>query len=210
MDDFKDLNELINLARQINEGRYDVIDVTIDPASELFSIAQYFVDSIKKLKSVSSAVAKSYDSLPAFEQALKEVVDNSRQASEDVLTLVDDINFNIDSIKELLSEISAAAHDGQTARAAALGERLQDHLFEGQEICFDIVSSLEFKELSRYKLDSILDAVAAFEEQLSGLVLSLGIKKQVIDPSAIDGMKESKEILQDQNLVNKLLKEFGL
>jgi chemotaxis protein CheZ len=210
MSDFKDLNELINLARQINEGRYDVIDVSIDPTSELFSIAQYFVDSIKKLKSVSSAVSKSYDSLPAFEQTLKEVSDNNHQASEDVLALVDKINFNIDSIKELLEEIDAAATSGNTARAAALGERLQDLLAEGQEICFDIVSSLEFKELSRQKLDDILEAVAAFEGQISGLILSLGIKKQVIDPKAIDNMKDSKEILQDQNLVNKLLKEFGL
>jgi hypothetical protein len=41
-------------------------------------------------------------------------------------------------------------------------------------------------------------------------VISLGIKKQVIDSDAIDRIKESKEILQDQTLVNKLLKEFGL
>ena len=210
MSEYKDLNELISFACQINEGHYDVIDTTLSPTSELFTIAQYFAESIKKLKSVQGAVASSYDKIPAFEESLKEVAENSRQASLDVLSLVDKVNFNIDSVKELIADIDLTARKGDFAKAAGLCERLSDLLSEGQELSFDIVSSLEFKELSRSKLDSILEAVSTFEAQLAELVISLGIKKHIIDSDTVDKLKEPKQILQDQTLVNKLLKEFGL
>ena len=44
MSEFKDLNELLSIARNINEGKYDVVDVTVEPESELYDIAQYFND----------------------------------------------------------------------------------------------------------------------------------------------------------------------
>ena len=56
MSEFKDLNELLSIARNINEGKYDVVDVTVEPESELYDIAQYFNDSLKKLQTVSSAM----------------------------------------------------------------------------------------------------------------------------------------------------------
>lgn len=210
MDDFKDLNELITVARQINEGKYSLIDINIDPSSELFSIAQYFNESIKKLQTVAGAVEGSYNSLPVFEATVKSVIDDSKRASEDVLSFVDSINFNIDDIKETLQEVQHAISAGDFAKATGLSDRLKDRCTQGKEICFDIISSLEFKEISHKKIEKILDAIAELEDQMAQLAVSLGLKQQVITPENIDKFKDPKEILQDQNLVNKLLQEFGL
>jgi chemotaxis protein CheZ len=210
MSEFKDLNELITVARQINEGKYDLININLAPNSELFSIAQYFNDSIKKLQIVSSEVGKSFETLPAFEAALRGVIQSSKQASEEVLGLVDKINFSIDATKELLEQIDSAVLKGDMVLAKGLTDRVKDICTSGSEICFDIISSLEFKEMAGQKIEDVLSAVSTFQEQLANLVVSLGLKQQVIDPETLDKLKDTKEILEDQTLVNKLLQEFGL
>lgn len=210
MDEFKDLNELLTVARHINEGKYDLINITTNPGSELFAIAQYFNDSIKKLKTVGSTVEKSYDSLPAFEAVLGSVIKDSKNASEDVLGFVDKINFNIDEIREILEQIYESISAQNYTKALGLMDRLKDVCSTGSDISFDIISSLEFKEKSQKKIDKILDAMSTLEDQIAHLVIALGLKQNIITAEAVDKMKDSKEILQDQTLVNKLLKEFGL
>jgi len=210
MNGFKDLNELITVARQINEGKYDLIDISLNPGSELFHIAQYFNESIKRLQSVSSAVGKSYNELPVFETTLRSVIEDAQKASEDVLGFVDKINFNIDDIKEILTQIDSAAESEDFSRTKGFLERLKDICVQGDDICFDIISSLEFKEISQQKVDKVLNAVSDLEDGLAQLVISLGLKQQVISSDTLDKYKEPKEILQDQTLVNQLLKEFGL
>ena len=210
MDGFKDLNELITVARQINEGKYDLINISLDPSSELFHIAQFFNNSIKKLQSVSSAVNKSYKDLPVFETTLRSVIQDAHKASEDVLGFVDMINFNIDEIRETLQQADTAVAEENFSHAKGFLERLKDRCVQGGDICFDIISSLEFKEISQQKVDKVLAAVSELEERLAQLVIALGLKQQAITPEALDKYKEPREILQDQTLVNKLLKEFGM
>ena len=124
MSEFKDLNELLSIARNINEGKYDVVDVTVEPESELYDIAQYFNDSLKKLQTVSSAIEGAYSDLPAFEKVLNGVINDSKSASEDVLAFVDKINFNIDDIKENLELVRQFITSGDYARAGGMIDRL--------------------------------------------------------------------------------------
>ena len=210
MSEFKDLNELLSIARNINEGKYDVVDITIDHESELFDIAQYFNDSLKKLQTVSNAMEGTYDDLPAFEKVLNGVISDSKNASEDVLVFVDKINFNIDNIKENLELIRQFASVDDYARASGLLERVSENAVQGQDICFDIVSSLEFKEVTKSKINESIEVVNSLEEKLANVLIKLGIKQNVIDAEVLDKIKDSKEILQDQDLVDKLLKEFGV
>ena len=72
MSEFKDLNELLSIARNINEGKYDVVNISVDPESELYDIAQYFNESLKKLKTVSTVIDGS--ELPTFEKVLNGVI----------------------------------------------------------------------------------------------------------------------------------------
>ncbi len=208
MGEFKDLNELLSIARNINEGKYDIVDVTVDPESELYDIAQYFNESLKKLQTVSTVMDGT--ELPAFEKVLSGVISDSKHASEDVLAFVDKINFNIDDIKENLDMVRQFASAGDFARASGMLERLEDDAISGQDICFDIVSSLEFKEATKQKIDESIKVVNTLEERLATILIKLGIKQNVIDVEVLDKIKDTKEILQDQDLVDRLLKEFGV
>lgn len=210
MEGFKDLNELLTVARQINEGKYDLINVTLDPTSELFAVAQFFSDSVKKLSEVSDKLGGTYKELPAFEASLRSVINDSKKASEDVLSYVDKINFNIDSISELLTSIDTAVAEENFSVAKGLIEKLKSSCEDGGEISFDIISSLEFKELAQSRIENLLGAVNQLEEQLAQLIIALGLQQQVISADTVDKLKDPKEILQDQDLVNKLLQEFGM
>ena len=79
-----------------------------------------------------------------------------------------------------------------------------------QDICFDIVSSLEFREATKQKIDESIKVVNSLEERLAAILIKLGIKQNVIDVDVLDKIKDTKEILQDQDLVDRLLKEFGV
>ncbi|MDE7168928.1 MAG: chemotaxis protein [Mucispirillum sp.] len=210
MSEFKDLNELLSIARNINEGKYDVVDVTVEPESELYEIARYFNDSLKKLQTVSSVMEGAYGDLPAFEKVLNTVISDSKHASEDVLAFVDKINFNIDDIKENLELVHQFVSSGDYARAGGMLDRLSECAVRGYDICCDIVSSLEFKEITKSKIDDSINVVNSLEERLAAVLVKLGIKQNIIDVEVLDKIKDTKEILQDQDLVDKLLKEFGV
>lgn len=210
MSEFKDLNELLMIARNINEGKYDVVDITIDPESELYEIARYFSESLGRLKTVSNAVEHSYDDLPSFEKKLTGVIADSKKASEEVLSSVDRINFNIDEIKENLEMVKQFIATGDFARAKGMLERLSEYAVRGEDICCDIVSSLEFRANAKANIDSAMKVINSLEERLASILIKLGIKQNIIGADDLDKIKDTKEILQDQDLVDRLLKEFGV
>ncbi len=170
----------------------------------------HFNDSLKKLQTVSSAIEGAYSDLPAFEKVLNGVINDSKSASEDVLAFVDKINFNIDDIKENLELVRQFITSGDYARAGGMIDRLSECAIQGQDICCDIVSSLEFKEVTKSKINESIKVVNSLEEKLASVLIKLGIKQNVIDVDVLDKFKDTKEILQDQDLVDRLLKEFGV
>lgn len=210
MSDYKDLNELLSIARNINEGKYDVLDVAVSPESELYDIAQYFNDSLKKLQTVSNVMEGAYGDIPSFERVLNAVISDSKKASEDVLSFVDKINFNIDDIKENLELAKQFFQSGDYARANGILDRLAECAKQGEDVCNDIVSSLEFKETTKGKINECIHVVNALEERLANVLINLGIKQNVLDVEVLDKFKDTKELLQDQDLVDRLLKEFGV
>ncbi len=210
MSEFKDLNELLAIARNINEGKYDVLDVMVEPESELYDIARYFNDSLKKLQTVSSAVGDAYQDLPTFEKVLHTVIDDSKNASEDVLNYVDKINFNIDEIKENLATVKELVSSEDFPRVQGILDRVSEQAIHGQDICSDIISSLEFKEATKTKVNETIKLINLLEEKLATVLIKLGIRENIIDVDVLDKFKDTKDILQDQDLVDKLLKEFGL
>ena len=210
MSKFNDINELLDIARNINEGNYDLVDINISPESELFHIAQYFSDALKRLQTISDAVEDTFEDLPGFENILKEVVKDAKEASENVLECIDKINFNTDDIKENLTLFRKYAENGDTAKLGGIIDRLRDKGISGQDISFDIIASLEFHDITKQKIDKLIKIVYDLQDRLTHLVILLGIKDNKIDAGMLDKIKNKDEILQDQDLVDELMKEFGL
>ncbi|TCK61734.1 protein phosphatase CheZ [Seleniivibrio woodruffii] len=209
MSGYKDINELLDIARCINEGKYDVAGVDVNAENELYHIAQYFSEAVNKLKTVYDTVEDSYEDLPGFEDTLKAIIADSKTASENVLSCVDKINFITDDIRENIQTIKNQVAAGQFSQAGGIIDRLRDKALGGQDTCFDIIASLEFQDITKQKIDKLVKIIYDLQERLAHLVLMFGVKENKIDVQMLDMIKDKKDLLKDQNLVDELLKEFG-
>ena len=206
MSDFKDVNELLDIARNISNGNYDVVGIDINPESELFHIAEYFSNAIKKLKTLSTAVEDAYEDLPGFENVIQSVIADSKIASENVLECVDQVNFNTDNIKENLAALRKCAESGDFG----ILDRLRDKGTAGQDVSFDIIASLEFQDITKQKIDKLIKIIYDLQERLTHLVIMLGVKERKIDIETLEKLKTKDGIMENQSLVDELLKEFGI
>ncbi|MGB9731423.1 MULTISPECIES: protein phosphatase CheZ [Calditerrivibrio] len=210
MYEVKDLSELIEIAKKINSGEYELTSISIDPNHELFEVVQFFNESIKKISTARDVVEDSYEDLPVFEKVLKDVVKDTKSASEKILNLTDSINFNISEIKDNISLLKESLKNEELNKALGLVDRLVDKAIEGQDIAFDMISALEFQDITKQKIDKLLKVVKDLEKKLSDLIIKFGLKHNKIDVDTLNRLGEKDSILNDQDLVNQLLKEFGL
>lgn len=208
-ENIKDINELIEIAKSINDGRYDVASVNVSPENELFEIAQYFNDAMKKLSHVSETIEDSYEDLPLFEKVLKEVISDTKKASEDILNLSDSVNFVVDEIKENIKNLKQDIADGETNHAMGVIDRIMDKTQEGQDVCFDMISSLEFQDITKQKIDKLIRVVKVLQKRVTEIVIKLGLRDNKIDMDTLNRAGSIDDILNDQNLVDTLLKELG-
>jgi chemotaxis protein CheZ len=209
MSEYKDINELLDIARSINEGNYDVVSVDVNTENELFHIAQYFSDSIEKLQTIHDTVEDSYEDLPGFEETLQSIISDSKTASENVLSCVDQINFVGDAIKDNLQTLKKDIEAKKFGQTGGIIDRLRDKALSGQDTSFDIIASLEFQDITKQKIDKLVKIIYDLQERLSHLVVMYGVKEDKIDVEALDQLKKKKDLLEDQNLVDELMKEFG-
>jgi chemotaxis protein CheZ len=210
MYEVKDLSELIEIAKKINSGEYELTTISIDPNHELFEVVQFFNESIKKISTVKDAVEDSYEDLPVFEKVLREVVKDTKTAAEKILNLTDNINFNISEIKDNVSLLRESLKNDQHSKALGLIDRLVDKSIEGQDIAFDMIAALEFQDITKQKIDKLTKVVKDLEKKLSDLIIKFGLKHNKIDVDTLNRLGEKDSILDDQDLVNQLLKELGL
>jgi len=210
MYEVKDLSELIEIAKKINSGEYELTTISIDPNHELFEVVQFFNESIKKISTVKDAVEDSYEDLPVFEKVLREVVKDTKTAAEKILNLTDNINFNISEIKDNVSLLRESLKNDQHSKALGLIDRLVDKSIEGQDIAFDMIAALEFQDITKQKIDKLTKVVKDLEKKLSDLIIKFGLKHNKIDVDTLNRLGDKDSILGDQDLVNQLLKELGL
>lgn len=209
MSDYKDINELLDIARSINEGNYDVVSVDVNTENELFHIAQYFSESIEKLQTIHDTVEDSYEDLPGFEETLSSIIADSKTASENVLSCVDQINFVGDAIRDNLQTLKKDVEAKKFGQTGGIIDRLRDKALSGQDTSFDIIASLEFQDITKQKIDKLVKIIYDLQERLSHLVVMYGVKDDKVDVEALDQLKQKKDLMEDQNLVDELMKEFG-
>jgi len=209
MSEYKDINELLDIARSINEGNYDVSSVQVNTENELFHIAQYFSESIEKLRNITDTVEDSYEDLPGFEETLQAIIHDAKTASDNVLSCVDSVNFLTDDIRENIATLKKQVEKGSYSQSGGIIDRLRDKALAGQDTTFDIIASLEFQDITKQKIDKLVKIIYDLQERLSHLVLMYGVKDNKIDVEMLDKFKDKKDLLEDQNLVDELMKEFG-
>lgn len=208
-EELKDIGELIEIAKKINSGEYDITNIYINPESELFEIAKYFSDAVKTLSEVNNTIEDSYDDLPLFEKILTEVINDAKKASEDILNLSDNINFIIDELKENIKLLKDYVHSGNYEHALGILDRILDKTIEGQDVSFDMIATLEFQDISKQKIDKLIRIVKVLERKVGELVIKLGLKDNKIDVDTLNRAGNIDDILNNQDIIDALLKEFG-
>jgi len=142
----------------------------------LFEIVQFFNEAIKKLSTIKDAVEDSYEDLPVFEKVLKEVIADTKKASEKLLNLTDNVNFNINEIRENMDLLKQCVNRGDFKKSMGIIDRLVDKTIEGQDISFDMIATLEFQDINKQKIDKLLKIVTDLERRLTDLIVKLGLK----------------------------------
>lgn len=208
-EELKDIGELIEIAKKINSGEYDITNIYINPESELFEIAKYFSDAVKTLSEVNNTIEDSYDDLPLFEKILTEVINDAKKASEDILNLSDNINFIIDELKENMKLLKDYVHSGNYEHALGILDRILDKTIEGQDVSFDMIATLEFQDISKQKIDKLIRIVKVLERKVGELVIKFGLKDNKIDVDTLNRAGNIDDILNNQDIIDALLKEFG-
>jgi chemotaxis protein CheZ len=203
-----DVSELIDIAKKINSGEYEISNITVSEDSELYKIAKYFLDAVKSLKEITAVVDKQAGKLPVFDTVLEDIRKLNKSAVENILTYVDKLNLNIDAVKEYIVVLNKDLQKKDKSSLLVDIGKFKDIIIEGQGICFDLITFLEFQDVVKNKLNKLSKVIREVEDMLSELIVKIGIKEGNVDIDKIDFSKKEESASQD--IVDQLLKEFGL
>ena len=129
---------------------------------------------------------------------------------EQAFNVVNDHFFLLDSEKKDLDSLHECIDNNDTAYAGGIIDRLMGKSIEGQDLCFDIIASLEFQDISKQKITKLIKIIKDLEKRIADIIIKLGLKTNKIDVDILNKMQEKEDILENQGLVDELLKELGL
>lgn len=200
-----DLTELLDIAKRINLGEYNVEDIAIDSNNELYSILKYFFDALESLKEISTVVDNEASKFSIFDSILDDIRRLSKETVEKIFSHVEKLNMNIDIIKEHIELLKKTINNKKTLSATL--EKLKDNVLDGQGVCFDLITFLEFQDVVRNKINKLNNVLQDVTKRLSELLVKIGIQEGKVN---LGDIKDKKENKTSQDIVDELLKEFGL
>jgi chemotaxis protein CheZ len=202
-----DLTELLDIAKRINIGEYKVEDIVIDEKDELYGIMKYFFDALESLKEISTVVDSEMSKFSVFDSVLDDIKKLNKNTTEKIFSHVEKLNMNLDSIKENITLLKKYINDNNKKAITTTFEKFKECLLDGQGICFDLITFLEFQDVVRNKINKLSNILQEIAQKLSDLLIKIGIQEGKVD---IAEVKEEKEKKSSQDIVDELLKEFGL
>ena len=202
-----DLTELLDIAKRINHGDYNLEDIVVDKNNELYSIIKYFFDALESLKEISTVVDDEVSKFSIFDNILDNIKKLSKDTVEKIFSHVEKLNMNIDSISENIELLKRNINNDNKKGITTTFEKLKDAAFDGQGLCFDLITFLEFQDVIRNKINKLNNILQEITERLSNLLIKIGIHEGKVD---LGNIKDDKQKIVSQDVVDELLREFGL
>lgn len=202
-----DLTELLDIAKRINHGDYNLEDIVVDKNNELYSIIKYFFDALDSLKEISTVVDDEVSKFSIFDNILDNIKKLSKDTVEKIFSHVEKLNMNIDSISENIELLKRNINNDNKKGITTTFEKLKDAAFDGQGLCFDLITFLEFQDVIRNKINKLNNILQEITERLSNLLIKIGIHEGKVD---LGNIKDDKQKIASQDVVDELLREFGL
>ncbi len=207
------INQLIAISGLLKEGRYDEIDLSVIE-KEATQLAANFSEVIHSLEAVGYKVSDETDDVRQISHHLRHI---SRTTEEGVMQVMDhseSIVSDANRISDNISSIKSKLHDHPDIEPEL--DNMDTTLTHLQSNAFKIITSLEFEDINRQKLEKILKRLNTVYDNLIKVLLLLKVKEK-IESNDSSFLKEIQRISDPsdnpgdkQGKIDELLKEFGL
>jgi chemotaxis regulatin CheY-phosphate phosphatase CheZ len=207
------ISQIIAISGLLKEGRYDEIDLTLIER-EAADLASNFGEVIHSLEEVGYKVSEDSGDVKEISQHLKHISKTTEEGVMQVMdhseAIVSDTNRLSDKLVALKEKIGDQPEaKGEFAQIDVTLAGLQTHAFK-------IITSLEFEDINRQKLEKILKRLNLVYDNLIKVLLLLKLKEKIEkeDSSFIREIQHisdpDEELAEKQDMIDQLLKEFGL
>lgn len=207
------INQIVKFSHLLKEGRYEEIDLSTiekeaaDLAANFYSIVQSLEEVGYKIIDDKEDVRQISDHLKHISKTTEEGVMKVMDHSEAIVTDATDISEQLATLREKLKG---------NPDLLALTETIEEKLTHLQDNAFTIMTSLEFEDINRQKLEKILKKHNQLHDNLIHVLLLLKIRDKIEkkDSSFIREISQISDPNHDsagkQDMIDELLQEFGL
>jgi len=210
-----ELQQLLAVARGMTQGNFHQT-VNVRARGMIGELAFYINHTLKNLQRLDPTVKGSSREIPKVAQHLTEIIRTTEEATNRVLEesehLVEEqtkIDQGLSRLRELM--LHAPASQRSTELLGALEEIREVHR-RSQGRAMDIMSAMEFQDLTTQKIQKLIALVAEVESRLLQLLVMFRLEETASHEGPSDPILEScaksEEALCDQDLVDQLLNEF--
>lgn len=207
------INQVIAISEKLKEGRYNEIDLSVIE-KEATDLAANFGEIIHSLEAVGYKVSEDSGDVQQISTHLQHI---SKTTEEGVMKVMDYSESIVSEANIIAEKVSAVKQ--KVASHPELKNDIDDidlSLSNLQNSAFTIMTSLEFEDINRQKLEKILKKLNQVYDNLIKVLLLLKVKEKIENKDTsfireitqISDPNENKD--NKQGMIDALLKEFGL
>ena len=207
------INQVIAISGLLKDGRYDEIDLTLIE-KEATELASNFGEVIDSLEEVGYKVSEDRNDVQQISHHLEDITKTTEEGvmmvmdhSESIVSEATVIADNMGTLKKKI---------GDKPEVKEEMDNIEGSLAKLQANAFKIITSLEFEDINRQRLEKILKRLTIVYDNLLKVLLLLKVKEKIEEKDS-DFIAEIRHIsdpnedpASKQGMIDELLKEFGL
>jgi len=210
-----DLQELLAAARGMTEGKFHRM-VNVKARGVIGELAVSINQTLHNLQHLDPTVKGSSREIPKVAKHLGEIIQTTEEATNRVLEETEHLVEEQAGVEQGLSRAAEMLRHGRNVspfpECLKLLEELKGVQLRSQGRAMDIMSAMEFQDMTTQKIQKMIGLVAEVEERLLRLLLLFRIEEAAGEGGAPDSILKScargEPVLCDQELVDQLLREF--
>ncbi len=208
-----DLEELVEGAKALSEGKYDR-EINTVLKGELSSLARYINETRKMLAGMRPELSYAADSLPNAFDTLQDICDTTEVATHNILSIVENLLDTDDELDASVQVVSKYLEENGTQPTIDAMQKLEQAHTDRSAALTELMTLLSFQDLTSQTIVKIGKMINEVEERILSLLVTLGeptgeTESGKVHLSGLERLKESQEGVSKQNLVDELLKQFG-
>ncbi|MCP4157121.1 MAG: protein phosphatase CheZ [bacterium] len=207
------INQVVSISGLLKEGRYNEIDLTLIE-KEAADLASNFGEVINSLESVGYKMGGDKEDMKQISHHLQHISKTTEEGVMQVMDHSESIVSDATYISTNLAEVKKKIGDNPEVQKEL--DNIDSKLSNLQNNAFTIMTSLEFEDINRQKLEKILGKLNEMYDNLIKVLLMLKVKEKIEkkDSSFIDEIRQisdpNEDVSSKQGMIDELLNEFGL